>query len=260
MIDLHCHLLPGIDDGAASIEESVRMARTAVEDGVETVAATPHFRADHPLSRPGELAGRVAALGDRLAAESVPIQLVAGGEVDIFWARRATDEELRLVSFGQGGRDLLLETPYGFLPEVFEELVEEVIERGFRVMLGHPERNEYLQRSPRRLEALAESGVLVQINSSSIAADSPDEGARRLALRLLKRGLVHVLASDAHSAGSWRRPELSRGVEAARAQAGGHADWMVNDVPAAILEGAPLPPPPDASASALGRLARRLRG
>ena len=159
MIDLHCHLLAGIDDGPETLEESVQMAKIAVADGIGTVAATPHLRSDHPLSRPDELAGRLAELIDRLEAESLPLRVVVGGEVDVFWAQRASDIELRLVSYDQGGHDLLLETPYGFLPEVFEKLIAEVVGRGYRVTLAHPERNRSLQRSPERLEALVDDGV-----------------------------------------------------------------------------------------------------
>ena len=244
MIDLHCHLLAGIDDGPETLEESVQMAKMAVADGIGTVAATPHLRSDHPLSRPDELAGRLAVLIDRLEAESLPLRVVAGGEVDVFWAQRASDIELRLVSYDQGGHDLLLETPYGFLPEVFEELIAEVVGRGYRVTLAHPERNESLQRSPERLEALVDDGVIIQVNAASVTPSFPDNSARRLALRLLRAGRVHMLASDAHSAGQWRPPEIAQGREVARRQGDSYADWLVRDVPAAVLQGAPLPPRP----------------
>lgn len=257
MIDLHCHLLPGIDDGPSNMDDSLAMARRAVADGIRTVAATPHLRADHPLVQPDELAGRVADLGEHLRAEAIPLEVVAGGEVDVFWAGRASDEELRLVSYGQAGRVLLLETPYGFLPAVFEDLVTDVVGRGLRVVLAHPERNETLQHSPERLEGLVQDGLLIQVNARSVTGQGVDAGAHRCALQLLRSGLVHLLASDSHSAGPWRPPELSRGYEAAREHGDEQARWLVQDLPAALLAGDRIPPRPQTPPSRLGRLSRR---
>ncbi len=236
------------------------MARRVVADGIQTSAATPHLRADHPLVQPGELAERLAELRERLRAEEIPLEVVAGGEVDVFWAGRASDEELRLVSYGQAGRVLLLETPYGFLPDVFEELVADVVGRGLRVVLAHPERNETLQRSPDRLEELAQEGLLLQVNASSVAPGGPDAGAHRLARRLLRDGLVHVLASDSHSAGPWRPPDLGRGYESAKEDGEAQARWLVEDVPRALLDGGAIPSRPRAAPTRLSRLARRRPG
>jgi protein-tyrosine phosphatase len=239
------------------MDESVAFARRVVADGIRTTAATPHLRADHPLVQPGELSERLDELRERLRAERVPLEVVVGGEVDVFWAGRASDEELRLVSYGQMGRVLLLETPYGFLPDVFEDLVADVVGRGFRVMLAHPERNETLQRSPERLDELAREGLLLQVNASSVAPGGPDAGAHRLARRLLRDGLVHVLASDSHSAGPWRPPDLGRGRAAAALYGEAQAHWLVEDVPRALLDGGPIPARPRPPRAGLGRLARR---
>ena len=244
MIDLHCHLLAGIDDGPADIEASLELARAAQRDGTETIAATPHLRADHPQVRPHELAARCAALRERIAEAGLPLRIVSGGEVDTLWAQRASDEDLRLASFGQRGADLLLETPYGPLPDAFENLVFALTLRGYRILLAHPDRNPTFQRDPERLAELVRRGALVQVTALSLANPERGSRSRRMALGLVERGLAHVIASDSHAA-DWRAPNLSAGVEAAARLAPRRARWMVTDAPAAVLAGAPLPEPPD---------------
>ena len=243
MIDLHSHVLPGIDDGPGDIAGSIELARAAERDGVHTLAATPHLRADHPRVRLSELAGRCEDLNARLAEASVDLRVVAGGEVDALWAQAASDDELRLASYGQRGGDLLLETPYGPLPDGFEDLLFRLVLRGFRVLLAHPERNPTLQREPARLAEMVDRGALVQVTALSLARADRGSRSRRLALELVERGHAHVIASDSHSA-EWRAPELSAGVAAAAKVAPARAQWMVTDVPAAILAGDPLPDPP----------------
>jgi protein-tyrosine phosphatase len=237
VIDLHAHVLPGLDDGPADEAGAVALAAEAARAGVRTLAATPHLRADFPGVDPLELPGRVAALRERL---DVPLELVSGGEVDVLWAQQATDEALRAVSFGARGSDLLVETPYGELPAIFEDLLFQIRLRGFRVLLAHPERNPSFQAAPGRLAALAEQGTLIQVTAASLAAGGR---AGRLAQRLIADGHAHVIASDTHRAGG-RRASLREGVAAAHATA--RAEWMVTAAPAAILAGEPLPPAPEA--------------
>jgi protein-tyrosine phosphatase len=244
VIDIHFHLLPGIDDGPSTMDEALKLARAARREGVSTVAATPHLRADHPLVKPTELAGRVAELDRRLVEEAIDLRVVAGGEVDIFWAHDASDEDLRLVSYDQAGSDLLVETPYGYLSEVFEELVTRVRGRGFRVTLAHPERNPTLRRDPSRLAMLVTQGVLVQLNTGSLIRGAADRETRKFAVTLVREGLAHVLASDSHHIRGGRSPNLAGGVEAVERVAPGRALWMAREAPAAILEGANLPPAP----------------
>ena len=116
--DVHVHLLPGLDDGPRDEPEAVALAGELAADGVRRVATTPHLRADYPDVRPAELARRVAALQERIQREEIDLDLVTAGEVAIEWAVSASDEDLRLVSYGQRGTDLLVETPYGPIPAI----------------------------------------------------------------------------------------------------------------------------------------------
>jgi protein-tyrosine phosphatase len=240
VIDLHCHLLPGVDDGPASVEESVALARALAAQGVSTVAATPHVRADHPLVVPAELDARRVRLAERLAAERIGLEVVGGGEVDLLWARRASVAELRLVSFAQRGTDLLVETPYGPLPAAFEDVLLEIGARGFRLLLAHPERNPTFQRDPARLRRLIDLGTLVQVTAASLARDPARSRSAALATRLVKDRLAHVIASDAHRAEGSLSPRLAQGVAAAAAIDPAVAGWMSTGAPARILTGQPL--------------------
>lgn len=244
MIDLHCHILPGIDDGTSTDQEALALAGAAARDGVTTIAATPHLRRDYPLVRPEELAGRVTALQRELDIAGVPVRVACGGEVDTLWASKATEADLALVSYGQRGTDLLLETPYGFLSPIFEPLIADLRDLGYRVLLAHPERNPTFQGDPAHLKRLARDGVLLQVGADSIALAPRRSPSRRLALMLIEEGLAHVIASDAHGPKLGRGPELWPAVTAAGRSARARAAWMVRDAPAAILAGDPLPPPP----------------
>lgn len=245
MIDLHSHVLPGIDDGAPTPEDSVALARAAAAGGVRTLAATPHLRSDHPTVRLEELAGRCADLNARLGREGVPLEVVPGGEVDLEWASGASEEELRLASYGQAGGYLLLETPYAELDESFEHRLGALGDQGFRILLAHPERNADLREDPARVAALVEDGMLVQVTARNLVA--PDSPPSRAAALFVSEGLVHVLASDAHAAEGPAPPDLALGVAGARGLVGDRADWMVQQVPAAVLAGELPPPPPEGS-------------
>lgn len=258
MIDLHSHLLPGLDDGARTEDDAVALARAAVDAGVAVMAATPHLRHDHPGVVPAELATRCARLQARLQQESIALEVVPGGEVDIHWAQSAGDDDLRLVSYGQQGTWLLVETPYGSLSDLFEELVFQLTARGFRTLLAHPERNPSLQRRPERLRALVERGALLQVTAHALAGAERRDPARRLAEALVRESLAHVLASDAHRATGRRGIGLSDGALAADRLVRGAGAYMTREAPAAILAGKePGDPPARSGGGLLGRLGRR---
>jgi protein-tyrosine phosphatase len=239
VIDLHSHLLPGLDDGSPDLEAAVELARECAAGGVRVMAATPHLRADFPSVRVAELESRVRALQSALDAAGVELRVVSGGEVDVLWAQSASDEDLRLASFDGLGTDLLVETPYGELPPIFEDLLFKIRIRGFRVLLAHPERNRSFQTDPGRLLRLVEGDVLVQVTAASVVGGGR---AGKLALRLIEDGHAHVIAGDLHRAGG-SRASLR---EAVAAVDGARGAWLTEAVPAAILEGRPIPPAPAA--------------
>jgi protein-tyrosine phosphatase len=251
VIDLHCHILPGLDDGPATPERSVALARELAVAGVGTVAATPHLREDHPRVVPAELAEACRALEGELERVGVRLSVVSGAEVDLFWALEASDAELRLASYAGRGSDLLVETPYGPLLPNFEEQLLSLCARGFRVLLAHPERNPSFQAEPERLAELVRRGVLVQVTAGSLLRPRRSRSGG-LARALLRDGLAHVIASDAHgaSAGPTARAPGWEGLEVARSLVGeAQVEWLVSDAPQAVLAGEELPARPAARRS-----------
>jgi protein-tyrosine phosphatase len=262
VIDLHSHLLPGIDDGAPDLEHALDLARAAADQGTRVLAATPHLRADFPDVRTEELASRCDEIRAAIAHAGIDLEVVQGGEAGVMWAVNAGDDDLRAGSYGARGTDLLVETPYGPLNDVFEQLLLTLADRGYRLLLAHPENNPTFQRSPERLHELVERGVLLQVTARSLIRPDRKKGPRALAESLVRDGSAHVLASDAHSGHELRPPALGAGAAAAAALVGEErARWLVQDAPAAILAGEPLPEPPPAErmerrGGLLGRLRR----
>jgi protein-tyrosine phosphatase len=262
MIDLHSHLLPGIDDGPADLEHSLELAQAAAQQGTRVLAATPHLRADFPGVVPGELAERCEEMRAALRRARIELEVVQGGEVGLMWGVHADDESLRAGSYAGRGTDLLVESPYGPLNDTFEHLLFMVAGLGFRLLLAHPENNPTFQKDPNRLRAIVDRGVLLQVTARSLILRERRRGPRPLAEALVREGYAHVLASDAHSGRHLRPPALATGVAAAAELVGERrAQWMVRDAPAAILAGEPLPEPPPAEVTARRRgLFARLRG
>jgi protein-tyrosine phosphatase len=243
VIDLHCHLLPGIDDGPATLAESLTLATDLAADGVRSAAATPHIRPDFPGVVRDELPVLRADLQGAIDAQGIELQVLPGGEVDLAYGLELDDDELRGLSLGGNGRDLLVETPYGPVSDLFEEQVFSLSLRGFRILLAHPERNRAFQENPERLAGLVARGVLLQVTAEALLRSPRRSATGRAATELIERGLTTVLASDTHG-GSLNRELLSAGLRAARELVGPEAGVLVEDAPAAILSGQPLPDPP----------------
>jgi protein-tyrosine phosphatase len=257
VIDLHCHLLPGIDDGPASLDESIELAGQLAGDGVTIVTATPHVRADHPGVVPAELARRTTELQHALVGAGIGLEVRPGGELDLAAGLDASDEELALVSVGQAGQFLLVETPYGTLPPFFEDRLWELSMRDYRILLAHPERNPSFHGDIDRLARLVGRGVATQVTASSLLRPARRSRSAEFAFAAMRAGLVHVLASDAHG-GTIERSLLRAGLERARELLGDRAEQLVNDAPAAILAGEdpPQPPSEERTRGLFGRLRR----
>lgn len=258
VIDLHSHILPGVDDGPADLQGSLALARAAVEGGTETIAATPHI--DHLFSvDPAEVREAVARLGAELDAAGIPLRVVAGGELNVTRIPELTDEDLRALRLGDGPY-LLVEAPLTYSPGSLEQAVYEVRLQGHQVLLAHPERSAALQREPDRLVQLVEAGALCSITAGSMRGQFGDT-VRRFTLWMLAEGLVHDVASDTHDHRR-RTPDLLAGFQDADRDLPGLAEqagWYTRDAPAAILDGQALPPRPDPPKRRRGLLGR-LRG
>ena len=244
MIDLHAHLLPDLDDGPSSLADSMDMARAAHGSGIRTIVCTPHMVDRYPTD-PGRALQQVELVREALDVAGVPLAVLPGAEIALSYLDRLDDEELRMASVGGGGRWLLLEMPFQGWPLTLPKRLSELEMRGYRVILAHPERAESIQRAPDRMRDLVGRGALVQLTAGSFLGEH-GAAARRAALMLLAGGVAHFLASDAHSAGPWRPPELEAGLQAAADGIDVHPQtlrWMVEDGPAEVIEGRPVKPP-----------------
>ena len=255
MIDLHVHLLPGVDDGPSTPKAALEMARVAVADGIRTVAATPHVSARY-RTPPQAIADMVAGLQNLLHAESVPLRVLTGAEVAPERLHELGDDDLRLLTLG-GGPYLLLECPFEASYPLSEH-VADLQARGYGVLLAHPERAPFLRRDPAEVARLVASGAMTAISGGSLAGHFGDS-ARRFAGTLLASGLVHVVASDGHAA-TGRPPVLRAHLKAARRAFPGlehHRYYFTEVVPSTILAGERPPVPPRVAQG--GALARFLR-
>jgi protein-tyrosine phosphatase len=240
VIDLHCHILPALDDGALDPADSVAMARQAERAGIDVVCATPHIRHDHDV-RIGQLGERVAALQVELDRHGVGVRIARGGEVAQSAADGLDDGELRELSLDGGGWVLLEPLP-GPLAAELPELVTRLAGRGTRSVIAHPERNagEDLRA---RLRELAAAGCLLQWTADFVAR--AEDGARELVAELVGEGLVHVLASDAHSSHGGRAVTLEPGLRRlAELCDEDQLDWIARAAPEAVLRGEQPPPAP----------------
>jgi protein-tyrosine phosphatase len=239
VIDLHAHVLAGLDDGPADQAEAIEVLAAAAGEGVSVIAATPHVSERYPNSPAAierELAWTVAAVEE----QALPLTVVGAGEIELTWLPRLGDDDLQRLSFGGLGRYVLVELPWD---EAFGDLttsLERLAGLGLRAVIAHPERHTEVQERPGRLEALVTAGALLQLNASSLVG-LHGRRAAKTATELLSFGLAHLVASDRHGGGI-RRATMT---EARRSLGGGAlAEWLTTSVPEAVLRGGELPPRP----------------
>jgi protein-tyrosine phosphatase len=248
MIDLHTHVLPGIDDGPATISESLDILADSVGSGVRAVAATPHVRDDYPTTA-DVMEELVATLRMEAKANEIALDIMTGGEIALDRLAMTPTAELRRFGLAGNSRYLLIEFPYyGWPPNLAEQLAS-LRSAGFNSVLAHPERNADVQAGPGRLEPLVDSGTLVQLTSASLSGNL-GRRCQTAAFRVLELGLAHMVASDVHA--SRGRSGLSAVVEEISDEP--LARWLTTDVPQAIVSDEPIPPRP---ASRRQRLWRR---
>jgi protein-tyrosine phosphatase len=245
LVDLHCHILPGVDDGPVNLDFSVAMAGRAADAGINVIVATPHVRSDHRTD-PHGIAAAVDELNEALADAELDVQVLPGAEVSLQKASELDDATLSTLCLG-AGRYLLVESPYRSIDVDLEGILWDLQARDLAPVLAHPERCPIFQRDPDRLARLVNGGVLCSITAASIAGGFGTT-VRRFAIDLLYDGLVHNVASDAHDH-LHRPPDLLGAFESAEAELpgiGAQASWFTVTAPVAIVTGRDaLPPRPD---------------
>jgi protein-tyrosine phosphatase len=207
-VDLHFHLLPGVDDGPADMDASLELAHAAVAEGTGTVVVTPHVRADLGVTDAVEIHARVLELRFALEAARIPLDIRCGGELGHEMVSRMRQSELELIAQGpSGARWVLVETPFHGIGPDFHEATAELRDRGFGVLVAHPERSaDASLDGAAGLRAELASGSLGQLNALSLTGDH-GEDACTAGWELIADGLIAVVASDAH--GPTRPPALA---------------------------------------------------
>jgi len=243
MIDLHCHILPGLDDGAADVNEAAAMARIAAADGIETIVATPHFDGVD-RSFPSRAVVARDQLQVALQEHELPVTVLLGFELLLTPSLLEWGTDLRSLGLN-AGQYLLVELPQGFWPPYLHDVLFRLQGLGARPILAHAERYDAITRNPDLAAELTERGVYLQVNSHSLLG-LHGSAAQRSARALIERGVVHLVASDAH-ASTGRTPSLRAAHEhLSRTLGPASAMALVRDNPASVVADADLSIPPPA--------------
>jgi protein-tyrosine phosphatase len=236
--DLHCHLLPGIDDGPATLDEALAMARLAVAAGIRRSIVTPHLhvgRWDNDLAR---IESAVGAYRRALEDAGIALEVGFAAEVRLDYDVLPMIDEGRVPFLGalDGAKVMLLELPHSHVPVGADKFVAWLLDRGIRPMIAHPERNKDIVRDGMKLKPFVDAGCLVQLTADAIAGGF-GAACRERALDFLRRGWVNVVASDAHDTVA-RPPRLAPALlDAERALGARAARALVEDLPRRIVEG-----------------------
>ena len=267
MIDLHYHLLPGIDDGAADLTEALALARLSLAEGVNYIACTPHIFPGLYNNSGDDILRRIEWLQDELEAEGIGCRLVSGSDAHI------EPEIVGHLRSGQtltlnGGRYVLIEPPHHIPPPRMDRLFFDLLAAGYVPILTHPERMSWADRDYELIERLVRSGAWTQVTAAALVGDFGVKAKRR-AERLLRDGLVHIVASDAHDTQA-RPPAMASAYQILRTLVGeAEAINLVETRPMAVLENrAPGAVPLATLASVVrredgdyfGKLTRMIRG
>ncbi|ABB15697.1 tyrosine-protein phosphatase [Carboxydothermus hydrogenoformans] len=201
MLDLHCHILPGVDDGPKTLEDSLWLAREMAKVGFSEVVATPHFMAEGAPLKPEEVIRKVEGLNQALGAEGIGLKVYPGMELYL------TPELPELIAGGKvlglkGERIYLIELPLTQKPPWLTFYLAEIIGAGNKVIIAHPERYRYLRENREEIEELLDMGVVFQVSLTSLLSGYFGEGSRKSARWFLEKGVL--VGTDAHGPGSIR--------------------------------------------------------
>jgi len=214
MIDLHCHMLPGIDDGPKSMEQSLEMARFAVEQGTRRCVLTPHIQPGCYDNDIENIRFVFEAFQNRLAAANIPLQVGMAAEVRVCAELTTMISQGKIPFLGrwQGMKLILLEFPHDQIPVGADRLINWLIERDILPVIAHPERNQSVMRQPEKINPFVNQGCLLQITADSVTGLF-GEVSQRLALSFIRNGMATLIATDAHNMHR-RRPTLKAARDA----------------------------------------------
>lgn len=209
-VDVHCHLLPGVDDGAESWDESLAMARIAVAEGIRTVVATPHQLGVYDHNRGSMIRTRVSQFQKLLERHAVPLSVLPGADVRIMPEMLPGLRSGEILTLGDTGVYVLLELPHDvYFP--LEPVLDGLQRMGIRGILSHPERNHEILRNPELVPPLVQRGCPMQVTAGSLAGTF-GPACQKMSKWLFEQGLAHLVATDAHGSRN-RRPLMKRAFD-----------------------------------------------
>lgn len=236
MIDLHCHILPGIDDGSPDIELSLAMARRAVEDGITVTACTPHIMPGYYNNAGPAIRTHVKALQAALDKNAIPLKLTTGADVHLVTDLVSGLKSGRILSLADS-RYFLFEPPHNIAPPRMLDSIFDVMSAGYVPIITHPERLRWIEEQYDVMGQAVHNGAWIQLTAASVTGKF-GKRAQYWSDRMLDEGLVHILATDAHNMRT-RSPVLSEAVEAVSRRLGDDAARdMVFTRPQAVLDNA----------------------
>lgn len=258
MIDIHCHILPGIDDGPLTLNESIEMCRMASTDGIKTIVATPHFNPGAYENSSDKIFRLIEDLETELKNEKIEIKILPGADIAITPELPDYFKKEEYLTINRTGRYFLAEFPPASVPPKWDAFLLSLLSSGIVPIITHPERNPWFIEHPDALYSVVSKGVMVQITAMSITGGF-GEDIQRYSIFLLQNNLAHVVATDAHSA-TYRPPLLADAVKMASDVIGKEkAESLVTTIPSAIIEGRPvfLPEPIQPRKSSKGWLQKK---
>ncbi|WP_025025723.1 tyrosine-protein phosphatase [Caldalkalibacillus mannanilyticus] len=211
MIDFHCHLLPGLDDGAQSIDESLALAQAAVEDGISRVVVTPHHQNGVFVNEKKKVIEETEKLQQILNEHKIPLQLFSGQEIRVYPEIIEDLKNDRLLSVDRNNKYILLELPSNEIPAYMDRIIYEILLLGIIPIIPHPERNTMIRKNPRLFYKMIEKGALSQLTAASVAGEFGRE-VQKFSYLCLEHQLSHFIASDAHNVTS-RSFQLTRAYQ-----------------------------------------------
>lgn len=234
IVDIHSHILPGLDDGAQDVQESLHIASEAARNGVTDMIATPHFAGPYMIYDRGELENYVSTINDLIEKEGIDLKIHTGAEV--FCSPKIIDlhKQGRLITLA-GSNYVLMDMPFDSIPFFFRDLIFQMSLSGLIVVLAHAERNMALQHDPRPIDDFIRQGALLQINTTSITGYLGSK-SQKLARRLIKERKASVIASDAHSADG-RGPNFDEAYKLVEQLSDtGYAEELMREMPQKIIQ------------------------
>lgn len=234
MVDIHCHILPGLDDGAETEKQALAMCAIAAHDGIKTIVATPHTGNGVYSITARDVRSGVERLNKLLKGKGIALTILPGHDAHIQSTLIEDIKQGKVLTINDAKRYIILELPVHSVPSYVKEVITKLKSNGITGIISHPERNIQIQKDTRALKRLVTAGALTQITALSLTGGF-GEVAGDTAVTLLKQGLAHIIATDAHSVDK-RPPVLSEAVKEAGRIIGERNAWdMANTIPLEII-------------------------